>query len=156
MAKSIKQEELDRIKTMMLEGAFEEHGTFEPPAKQWVCFGKASNIPVDHGATVKYGRHQFAVFNYRSAGDWYACQNMSPKSREMILSEGWLSFDKDDNPTVMCLKNQEIYSLETGENLVDPTSWIETFPVSIVDGRIYIELPSESELDKMDICDWGW
>ncbi len=119
---------------------------------QWVCFGEASTIPKDGGETLKYGRHQIAVFNFEKAGKWFACQNLCPHKREMVLSRGLLG-DIDGLPKVVCPMHKRAFSLETGEGLNDPELSISTFPVEIREGRIFIDLPSEDELDKLHICD---
>jgi nitrite reductase (NADH) large subunit len=124
-----------------------------PGAKtQWVCFGEASAIPPDGGATLKYGHHQIAVFNFSKAGKWFACQNLCPHKREMVLSRGLLG-DIDGLPKVVCPMHKKSFSLETGEGLNDPSFSISTFPVEIREDRIFIELPSEDELDRLHICD---
>lgn len=119
---------------------------------QWVCFGDASAIPADGGETLKYGRHQIAVFNFSTSGKWFACQNLCPHKREMVLSRGLLG-DVDGLPKVVCPMHKRAFSLETGEGLNDPELSISTFPVEIREGRIFIDLPSEEALDNLHICD---
>jgi len=121
-------------------------------AKQWVCFGEASAVPADGGETLKYGRHQLAVFNFAKLGKWFACQNLCPHKREMVLARGLLG-DVAGLPKVVCPMHKRAFSLETGEGLNDPELSILTFPVEIREGKIYIELPGEEELDKLHICD---
>jgi nitrite reductase (NADH) large subunit len=118
---------------------------------QWVCFGEASAIPKDGGETLKYGRHQIAVFNFAKTGKWFASQNLCPHKREMVLSRGLLG-DIDGLPKVVCPMHKKSFSLETGEGLNDPSYSISTFPVEIREGRIFIDLPSEEALDKLHIC----
>jgi nitrite reductase (NADH) large subunit len=118
---------------------------------QWVCFGEASAIPKDGGETLKYGRHQIAVFNFAKIGKWFASQNLCPHKREMVLSRGLLG-DIDGLPKVVCPMHKKSFSLETGEGLNDPSYSISTFPVEIREGRIFIDLPSEEALDKLHIC----
>jgi nitrite reductase (NADH) large subunit len=118
---------------------------------QWVCFGEASAIPADGGATLKYGRHQIAIFNFEKMDKWFASQNLCPHKREMVLSRGLLG-DIEGLPKVVCPMHKKSFSLETGEGLSDPTFSISTFPVEIREGRIFIDLPSEEELDKLHIC----
>jgi nitrite reductase (NADH) large subunit len=120
--------------------------------KQWVCFGEASSIPAEGGATVKYGCHQIAVFNFTKTGKWYACQNLCPHKREMVLSRGLLG-DIDGIPKIVCPMHKKSFSLDSGEGLSDPTYSIQTFPIEIRDDRIYIELPTEKELDQLHLCD---
>ncbi|HEY5621590.1 MAG TPA: nitrite reductase large subunit NirB [Pontiella sp.] len=129
--------------------------TAEPVAnteKQWVCFGEASAVPTDGGATLKYGRHQIAVFNFSKLNKWFASQNLCPHKREMVLSRGLLG-DVAGLPKVVCPMHKRAFSLETGEGLTDPELSITTFSVDIREGKIFIELPSEEELDRLHVCD---
>ena len=121
-------------------------------ATQWVCFGESAAIPADGGATLKYGRHQIAVFNFSKTGKWFACQNLCPHKREMVLSRGLLG-DIEGLPKVVCPMHKKAFSLETGEGLNDPAYRIATFPVEIREGRIFIDLPTEEDLDRLHICD---
>lgn len=118
---------------------------------QWVCFGEAAAIPADGGATLKYGRHQIAIFNFAKMDKWFACQNLCPHKREMVMSRGLLG-DMDGLPKVVCPMHKRAFSLETGEGLNDPELNISTFPVEIREGRIFIDLPSEEKLDQLHIC----
>jgi nitrite reductase (NADH) large subunit len=118
---------------------------------KWVCFGETSAIPADGGATLKYGRHQIAVFNFAKMDKWFASQNLCPHKREMVLSRGLLG-DIAGLPKVVCPMHKKEFSLETGAGLNDPAYSISTFPVEIRENRIFIELPSEEELDKLHIC----
>lgn len=135
-----------------------EYEPMEPEAipaaseKKWVSFGEASSVPAEGGATVKYGRHQIAVFNFSKAGKWYACQNLCPHKREMLLARGLLG-DIGGIPKIVCPMHKKSFSLDSGEGLSDPTYSIQTFPVEIRKDRIYIELPAEEELDRLHICD---
>jgi nitrite reductase (NADH) large subunit len=119
---------------------------------QWVCFGEATAIPENGGETLKYGRHQIAVFNFTDSGKWLACQNLCPHKREMVLSRGLLG-DVDGLPKIVCPMHKRAFSLETGEGLNDPELSISTFAVEIREGRIFIDLPTEEVLDKLHICD---
>ncbi|MBM4152150.1 MAG: nitrite reductase small subunit NirD [Kiritimatiellaceae bacterium] len=118
----------------------------------WVDFGPKSVVPSNGGATMKYGRHQIAVFHFEKKNQWFASQNMCPHKREMVLSRGLLG-DVKGIPKVVCPMHKRSFSLETGEGLADPEYRIHTFPVEIRNDRIFIQLPSEDELDKLHICD---
>ncbi|HEY5653316.1 MAG TPA: nitrite reductase large subunit NirB, partial [Pontiella sp.] len=118
---------------------------------QWVSFGDASTVPLDGGATLKYGRHQIAVFNFAKMDKWFACQNLCPHKREMVLSRGLLG-DEEGLPKVVCPMHKRAFSLENGKGLNDPELSITTFPVEIRERRIFIELPTEEEMDKLHIC----
>ena len=110
-----------------------------------------AELRVDGGATVKYGRHQIALFHFAKLGKWFACQNLCPHKREMVLSRGLLG-DIDGLPKIVCPMHKKSFSLETGEGLSDPAYAISTFPVEIRAGRVYIELPGEEILDQLHLC----
>ncbi|MEI6891858.1 MAG: nitrite reductase large subunit NirB [Pontiella sp.] len=124
----------------------------EQAKTQWINLGDASLIPEDGGETLKYGRHQIAVFNFSKTDQWFACQNLCPHKREMVLSRGLLG-DVDGLPKIVCPMHKRAFSLETGEGLNDPELSISTFPVEIRENQIFIDLPSEEELDQLHICD---
>ncbi len=134
------------------EYALQPHKATPGAETKWVCFGDADTVPVEGGATVKYGRHQIAVFNFSKTENWYACQNLCPHKREMVLSRGLLG-DVGGIPKIVCPMHKKSFSLENGEGLSDPTYSIQTFPIEIREGRIYIELPTEEELDRLHLCD---
>lgn len=121
-------------------------------ASQWVSFGDASTVPDNGGATLKYGRHQIAVFNFARLGKWFACQNLCPHKREMVLSRGLLG-DIEGLPKIVCPMHKKSFSLETGEGLSDSSFSISVFPIEVREGRLYIELPAEEALDRLQLCD---
>ncbi len=56
----------------------------EVMTEQWVRVARVEDFPSNSGACVKRGNEQAAV----SHRDWYACQNMCPHKRDMVLARG--------------------------------------------------------------------
>ncbi len=83
------------------------------PAKEWVPAGKVWDFPIDGGRTIQHGKSQVAVFHFRSRGEWYACQNMCPHKKEMVLSRGIIG-DQAGIPKVACPLHKKTFSLASG------------------------------------------
>ena len=75
--------------------------------------GRSATFPLDGGRAIKYGEAQIAVFNFAAAGEWYACQNMCPHKREIVLSRGIIG-DQQGVPKVACPLHKKTFSLESG------------------------------------------
>ena len=120
--------------------------------REWISFGAADQIPVNGGSALKHGDHQIAVFNFETTGEWYACQNMCPHKREMVLSRG-LTGDKGGIPKVSCPMHKKSFSLADGECMTDETYSIQTFKVEVRSGELFIELPTAEVLTKLHLCD---
>jgi nitrite reductase (NADH) large subunit len=122
------------------------------PARKWVKLGEASEVPENGGQALRYGRHQIAVFNFTSMGKWYACQNLCPHKREMVLARGMLG-DMGGIPKVVCPMHKKAFSLEDGKNTNGEAYRIQTFDIEIRNGYVFVQLPSEADLDKLHVCD---
>jgi nitrite reductase (NADH) large subunit len=121
----------------------------KPPSEtSWIDVGHVADFPADGGATVRYGRCQLAVFNFVSRGEWYACQNMCPHRREFVLARGMVG-DQGGKPKVACPLHKKNFSLETGACLSGEDYTVRVFPVKVEEGRVYLELPPEAELDEV-------
>jgi nitrite reductase (NADH) small subunit len=108
----------------------------------WFKAAEVSAFPENGGACVKYQEQQIAVFNFTRRKEWYACQNMCPHKQQMSLARGMVG-DQCGDPKVACPFHKKTFSLVTGENLDgDPSGdecyQIETFPVKVEDGFVYI------------------
>ncbi|MCJ8328743.1 MAG: nitrite reductase small subunit NirD [Lentisphaeria bacterium] len=130
---------------------YEQYEVLPSTDASWVKVSSVDKFPIDGGRTIKYGKHQIAVYNFASRDEWYACQNLCPHKREMVLSRGMIGDDKGE-PKVACPLHKRTFSLKSGEGLSDDSLAIKTFPVKIEDGDVWVELPAEVELDKMGIC----
>lgn len=107
---------------------------------RWVTVGQVSDFPPNLGQTVRYGQTQIAVFNFAATGQWFACQNLCPHRRDMVLARGLLG-DVAGLPKVACPMHKKTFSLQTGEGLSDPNYRIQVFPVRVQDGEVLLELP---------------
>ncbi len=107
----------------------------------WYKTVKVEDFPKNGGACVKYKDLQIAVFNFSRRNEWYAVQNLCPHKMQMVLSRGMIGTLKDI-PKVACPLHKKTFSLETGENLDGEDYSIETYPVKIEDGYVYIGVPN--------------
>ncbi len=73
-------------------------------------------------------------------GEWYACQNICPHKREVVLSRGILG-DQQGVPKVACPLHKKTFSLESGECLSGESYQVEVFPVRVESDDVYVELP---------------
>eukprot|EP01052_Picozoa_sp_SAG31_P002504 SAG31_NODE_89_length_26711_cov_24.949459_6_plen_282_part_00 len=117
---------------------------------RWIEVGNVADWPeIDGGHAVKYGNSQLAVYNFSSRNEWYAAQNMSPDTRTFAMSRGMIG-DKGGIPHVADPVLKKTYSLSTGECLSDPNAFhLLTFRARAEDGKVFVELPPESELDDI-------
>jgi nitrite reductase (NADH) small subunit len=108
-----------------------EHVTF------WYKAAPTTLFPKNGGACVKYKDKQIAVYNFTREGTWYASQNRCPHKMEMVLSRGMIG-EEQGEPKVACPLHKNTFSLKTGAHLNGTLAKIETFPVKVVDGFVYI------------------
>lgn len=106
---------------------------------QWYRAAPVSAFLPDSGACVKINDQQIAVFNFAATGQWYACQNLCPHKMQMILSRGLIGETKGE-PKVACPYHKKTFSLRTGENLNGDDYRIDTYPVRVEDGFVYVGL----------------
>jgi nitrite reductase (NADH) large subunit len=116
--------------------------------KQWVKVAKVGDVPVDGGIAVRHGKSQIALFNFASKGEWYACQNMCPHRRDMVLARGIVG-DQGGAPKVACPLHKKTFNLETGECMSGDELRVQTFPVKVEGEFVYMELPAEKELEEL-------
>jgi nitrite reductase (NADH) small subunit len=105
--------------------------------KLWYKAAKISDFPENGGACVLYNGKQIAVYNFTSRGEWYATQNMCPHKFEMALSRGIIG-DSADEPKVACPFHKKTFSLQSGACMSGDPYQIETYPVKVEDGYVYI------------------
>lgn len=119
----------------------------EPLPKTWVKVANVSDVPLDGGVSVLYGKSEIAIYHVRSSGKWYATQNLCPHRNMSVLSTGIIG-EFEGTPKVSCPVHKKPYSLETGKGLDGNSFALLTFPIKEENGQVYLELPSETELDK--------
>jgi nitrite reductase (NADH) large subunit len=118
---------------------------------QWVYVAPAASFPHDGGSTMKYGRTQIAVFNFASRGEWYATQAVCPHRLDSVLGRGLLG-DQGGEPKVACPLHKRTFSLRSGQGLSDADYAIETFPVEVRQGEVYVKLPLPAVLEERLPC----
>ena len=106
---------------------------------KWVMACYADDIPENGGACVKLGDEQIAVFNFSRRSEWFATQNLCPHKQQMVLSRGMIGSAGDAcEPKVACPFHKKTFSLLTGECLSGDDYQIKTYPIKVVEGRVYI------------------
>lgn len=103
----------------------------------WFRAARVSEFPENAGACVKYRDMQIAVFNFSRRNEWYACQNLCPHKKQMVLSRGLIG-TSGEIPKVACPFHKRSFSLHNGECLNAGEETISVFPVKIEDGFVYI------------------
>ena len=92
---------------------------------------------------MKCGQSQIAVFHFASRGEWYACQNLCPHKREMVLARGILG-DQQGTPKVACPLHKKTFSLESGACLSGEDYRVQVFPVKVEADAVYLGLRRRS------------
>jgi len=103
----------------------------------WFKAIKVEDIPEDGGVCVKYEDKQIAVFNFSRRGEFYATQNLCPHKKQMILSRGMIG-TAGDTPKVACPYHKKTFSLCDGKNMNGEDYEIETYPVKVEEGYLFV------------------
>ncbi len=111
----------------------------------WVRVAGAEDVPSNGGIAFKYGDAQIALYNLSNRGRWYATQNLCPHRGQMALARGIVG-DAAGVPKVACPFHKKTFSLESGQCLSGEDYAIRTFPVKVVGGEVFAQLPPAAEL----------
>lgn len=103
----------------------------------WVKTARTTDFPENGGACIKHKDQQVAVFNFSRRNEWYACQNLCPHKKQMILSRGMIG-SSGDEPKVACPFHKRTFSLRSGNCLNAAEESITVFPVKVEDGFVFI------------------
>lgn len=105
----------------------------------WLPVCKATDIPADGGACALVEGEQVAIFNFARRGEWYATQNLCPHKQQMALARGMIgSTGEACEPKVACPFHKRTFSLLTGECLNGDECSIQTYPIKVEGGVVYI------------------
>jgi NAD(P)H-dependent nitrite reductase small subunit len=121
------------------------------PAGAWVRVARVDQVPRDGGITVQHGAVQIALFHFASRGEWYATQAMCPHRQDMVLARGLLGTQQGE-PKVACPLHKNTFSLTSGAGLSDPQYRVQTFPVKVEDGEVFVALPAPEMLTPLSRC----
>ena len=106
---------------------------------RWLLACHVKDVPKDGGACVYLDQEQIAVFNFAHRGEWFATQNECPHKQQMVLSRGMIgSTGAQGEPKLACPFHKRTFSLRSGECLSGDPYRINTYPVKIKDGKVYI------------------
>lgn len=105
----------------------------------WFAACRIEDAAENGGVCVKAGDDQIALFYFTRRKEWYATQNLCPHRKQMVLSRGMIG-SLGDEPKVACPFHKKTFSLSTGECLNGDECSIQTYPVKIEDGLVYIGL----------------
>jgi len=103
----------------------------------WFRAAPISAFPENGGACIKYENKQIAVFNFKELNKWYATDNECPHKHQMALARGMIG-DQNGTPKVACPFHKKTFSLETGQNLQGEDYCVQTYPVKVEGGFVYV------------------
>lgn len=104
----------------------------------WFRAAPARDFPENAGVCVRYKGMQIAVFNFSRRNEWYACQNLCPHKKQMILSRGMIG-SAGNEPKVACPFHKRTFSLRDGQCLSETEEQhIAVFPVKVENGVVFI------------------
>ncbi|MEJ5265971.1 MAG: nitrite reductase small subunit NirD [Bacteroidales bacterium] len=107
--------------------------------------GETSEVPEDEGIAVIINNQQIAIFNFKSLNKWFAVQNECPHKKQMILARGILGTTGTNNePKVSCPFHKKNFSLITGNCLSGESYKIKTYPIFVIDNKIYVGIERAS------------
>ena len=110
--------------------------------KEWYKCAPVKDFPENGGAAIKYNNTQIAIFNFTDIGEWFATQNMCPHKYEMALARGLIG-DFKGEPKVTCPFHKKSYSLKDGKCITGDDFVLDTYPVKIEDGYVFVGIPEE-------------
>ncbi len=102
----------------------------------WISICPAARLPVERGVAALVNGAQVALF--RTPEDrLYALSNYDPFSAAMVISRGIVG-SRGDRPTVASPVYKQVFDLETGQCLDDPSVRLEVHRVRVVDGMVQV------------------
>jgi len=118
----------------------------------WIPVCDEDRVPRGGGVCVRLEGTQIAIFRVadgeRTA--WFATQNRCPHWNEMVLSRSLTGADGDE-PKIACPMHKKTFSLKDGRCLSGDELAIETFPVEVRDGKVWLmELPASFVAGERD------
>ncbi|MGI8537664.1 MAG: nitrite reductase small subunit NirD [Mycobacteriales bacterium] len=103
---------------------------------EWSSICPAARLPVERGVAALVDGQQVAVF--RTAADrLHAVSNCDPFSGAMVISRGIVG-SRGDRPTVASPVYKQVFDLETGQCLDDPSVHLEVHQVRVSDGMVQV------------------
>ncbi|GAA1107170.1 hypothetical protein GCM10009630_00060 [Kribbella jejuensis] len=97
----------------------------------------------ERGVAALLGDTQIALFRTHD-GEVFAVGNQDPYSGANVMSRGIVG-SRGDVPTVASPMFKQVFDLRTGVCLDDPEVRLPVYPVEIVDGRVVVGGPDDSD-----------
>ena len=102
----------------------------------WTSICPYARLPVERGVAALVHGEQVAVF--RTADDrLHALANLDPFSGAMVLSRGIVG-SRGDRATVASPVYKQVFDLETGQCLDDPSVRLTVYAVQVRDGLVEV------------------
>jgi nitrite reductase (NADH) large subunit len=112
---------------------------------EWVRAGAILDFPANAAMPIQYGDTEIAVYNFASRNEWYATQNVCPHKKDAVLARGILG-DEKGAAKIACPIHKKTFCLTDGSGISDPSLSLQTFPVKINQGDVYVRLPAPEVL----------
>lgn len=107
----------------------------------WHLACSEADIPENGGACALIEGEQIAIYNFKRRSEWFATQNLCPHRQQMALSRGMIgSTGEEQEPKVACPFHKKTFSLKTGACLSGDDYQIQTYPVKVENGMVYVGL----------------
>lgn len=103
----------------------------------WFAACRVEDTVENGGVCIKYKDQQIALFYFTRRNEWFATQNECPHRQQMALSRGILGAAGGD-PKIACPFHKKTFSLITGECLTGDECSLNTYPVKVENGLVYI------------------
>ncbi len=93
--------------------------------------------------------HENGLVAYSSKSPGAGAENASAEiaTKQLVLARGIVG-DAAGIPKVACPLHKKTFSLETGECLTGDELELQTFPVKVEEGRVYLRLPVTAILEQ--------
>lgn len=88
------------------------------------------------GEAALLGREQVALFRLRD-DEVYAVAHRDPFTSSFVMARGIVG-SRGDRVTIASPLHKQVYDLDTGECLTEPSLFLRTFPVRVVDGGVEV------------------
>jgi nitrite reductase (NADH) small subunit len=106
----------------------------------WTTVCRTDQVPVERGVAALLDDEQVALFRVGTA--LYAVGNLDPFSQAMVISRGIVG-SRGDRPTVASPMFKQVFDLETGVCLDDPTVALPVHAVRVVGDHVQVVLADE-------------
>jgi len=117
-------------------------GLIRPPQYRELQIASIEEIPDGKRKIIQVDNLSIGVFHHN--GEWFAVRNHCVH-RGGPVATGALKGD-----TLICPLHGYQYNLKTGQLLVDPTSKLETYTVTLRDQKIYVSIPQAEQEQQID------